>query len=86
MVKPLDTGMLDDAAEHQLVVTVEDGFREGGAGTGVEMALRDMGSDVPVEVLGVPIEYIDHANPDVILARLGLDGEGVAVAVRKALA
>ena len=86
LVKPLDPVMMEDAARHDLVVTVEDGFRQGGAGTAVETELRDAGSDVPVTVLGVPIEYIDHANPDVILSRLGLDGAGVADTVRKALA
>ncbi|MGI9585071.1 MAG: 1-deoxy-D-xylulose-5-phosphate synthase, partial [Acidimicrobiia bacterium] len=85
IVKPLDTGMLDDAAMHGLVVTVEDGFREGGAGTGIETALRDMDATSAVEVLGVPIRYIDHASPDLILERLGLSGAGVAKSVRIAL-
>ncbi len=86
VVKPLDRIMLEDAASHDLVVTIEDGFREGGAGTAIEMALRDMRSPVRVEILGVPVTYIPHANPDVILARLGLDGDGVATSVRTALA
>ena len=85
VVKPLDGDMLDDAARHDLVVTVEDGFREGGAGTGIETALRDRGSVGDVQVLGVPVTYIPHANPDVILERLGLDGPGVAASVRAAL-
>lgn len=85
LVKPLDQTLIDDAVRHGLVVTVEDGFRQGGAGTAIETALRDAGSDVTVKVLGVPIEYIDHANPDVILSRMGLDGVGVASTVRAAL-
>ena len=85
VVKPLDPEMLDDAAAHRLVVTVEDGFRQGGAGTGIETALRDMGADVPVRVLGVPIEYVAHANPDVILSRMGLDAAGIAREVVRAL-
>lgn len=86
VVKPLDQAMLDDAAKHDLVVTVEDGFREGGAGTGIETALRDQRAACRVEVLGVPVDYIPHASPDVILSRLGLDAEGIAAAVRGALA
>lgn len=85
VVKPLDPAMIADAASHRCVVTVEDGFRQGGAGTVIETALRDAGSDVPVRVLGVPVEYLDHAHPDVILTRLGLDAAGVAEAVRSAL-
>jgi 1-deoxy-D-xylulose-5-phosphate synthase len=86
VVKPLDPVMLDDAAGHDLVVTVEDGFREGGAGTGIETALRDRRAACRVEVLGVPVDYIPHAAPDVILSRLGLDADGIAAAVRVALA
>jgi 1-deoxy-D-xylulose-5-phosphate synthase len=85
VVKPLDRAMIEDAAAHRVVVTVEDGFREGGAGTGIETALRDLGSSVPVMVLGVPVEYIPHADPDVILQRFGLDAAGVAASVRSAL-
>ncbi|HBA95312.1 MAG TPA: 1-deoxy-D-xylulose-5-phosphate synthase, partial [Acidimicrobiaceae bacterium] len=54
-IRPLDETMLDDAAAHRLVVTVEDGFREGGFGTGV---LDDLSSRAPkaeVAVLGVPV-------------------------------
>jgi 1-deoxy-D-xylulose-5-phosphate synthase len=49
------------------------------------MALRDFGSPVPVTVLGVPVEYIPHADPDVILQRLGLDAAGVAASVKSNL-
>ena len=77
--------MIADAASHALVVSVEDGFRQGGAGTAVRTALRDNGSDVPVEVMGVPIDYIDHASPDVILERLGLDAAGIEAAVLRHL-
>jgi hypothetical protein len=37
-------------------------------------------------VLGVPTGYVPHAKPDAILARLGLDGPGIADATRRALA
>lgn len=85
VVKPLDDVMLDDAAGHGVVVSVEDGFREGGVGTAIHLALNDRGSPAHVEVLGVPVEYFQHAKPDVILERLGLDATGVAVSTRKAL-
>ncbi|GMQ98209.1 MAG: 1-deoxy-D-xylulose-5-phosphate synthase [Acidimicrobiia bacterium] len=85
LVKPLDPRMLADAGQHDLVVTVEDGFREGGAGTAIETALKDLGSPSRVVVLGVPIEYIPHAKPDKILSEIGLDAKGVELAVREAL-
>ncbi|MEN8235415.1 MAG: 1-deoxy-D-xylulose-5-phosphate synthase [Actinomycetota bacterium] len=86
IVKPLDVDMLADAAKHDVVITVEDGFREGGFGTAVRTALEDQGINGAVVVLGVPIEYIPHANPDVILGRFGLDAGGIAETVRASLA
>ncbi len=83
VVKPLDQDMLADAAEHRVVITVEDGLRQGGAGTGIRMALDDMGAQSTVRVLGVPARYIPHAKPDAILADLGLDAHGIADRARR---
>jgi len=83
IVKPLDPTMLQDAARHAVVVTIEDGFREGGAGTGIQTALEDLEARCRVEVMGVPIEYIQHAAPDVILTRMGLDASGIVETVRR---
>ena len=79
VVKPLDPVMLADAAEHDLVVSIEDGLRDGGVGSRIA---DELGRTTRVEVLGVPTEYFEHDNPEAILSRLGLDGEGVARAVR----
>ena len=92
VVKPLDPLMLADAAAHPLVVTAEDGYRVGGAGSAIIAAIEQLclGAEVPpaprVIQLGVPDEYLSHAKPARILARLGLDGPGIAEAVRAALA
>lgn len=84
-VSPLDPAMLADAATHPLVVTVEDGVREGGAGTAIRDRLVEGTDPAPmVRVLGVPIEYIPHGDPGDILASLGLDGHGIAATVRAA--
>jgi 1-deoxy-D-xylulose-5-phosphate synthase len=88
VVKPLDPQMIADAGAHPLVVTVEDGVREGGAGTAVTAALADRGDDrvsPPVLVLGLPDRHIPQGRPDHILADFGLDGPGIATATRKAL-
>ncbi|MGI9646430.1 MAG: transketolase C-terminal domain-containing protein, partial [Ilumatobacteraceae bacterium] len=86
VVKPLDDDMLDDAAAHELVITVEDGLRQGGAGTGIRVALDDRRATCQVRVLGVPAAYLPHAKPDVILAELGLDAAGIAAEARRLLA
>ena len=69
--------MVGDAARHDVVVTIEDGFRQGGAGTGIETALRDMEAECKVEVMGVPVMYIPHAKPDKILSEFGLDAQAL---------
>ncbi|MEM7321841.1 MAG: 1-deoxy-D-xylulose-5-phosphate synthase [Actinomycetota bacterium] len=74
--KPIDPALLDHAAGHRLVVTIEDGLAEGGIGAGIALALGDR--PCPVKVLGVPTEYLPHGKADTILADLGLDGAGVA--------
>ncbi len=87
---PLDPEMLADALRHRVVVTAEDGIREGGVGSAIEDALARLaaGQGVPtprVVVLGTPIAFIPQGKPDAILSSLGLDGAGVAAAVRAAL-
>lgn len=89
VVKPLDAVMLADAAGHPLIVTAEDGIREGGAGAGIVSALASLHPgrpSPPVVVLGVPDRYIPQGKPAAILADLGLDAAGIARSVRKALA
>ncbi|MCL1601904.1 MAG: 1-deoxy-D-xylulose-5-phosphate synthase, partial [Actinomycetia bacterium] len=86
IVKPLDPVMLSDAAQHDIVVSVEDGFREGGVGTAIQLSLDAMDSEAHVKILGVPIEYFPHAKPGVILERLGLDADGIAESARQAMA
>ena len=88
VVKPLDPVMIADAALHPLVVTVEDGVREGGAGTAIADAvgLTEGRPSPAVVVLGVPDRYIAQAAPAAILAALGLDGPGIAASVIRAMA
>ena len=78
VVKPLDPEMLADAADHQLVVTIEDGLRDGGIGAAIADSLSKLAPSGPqVRVLGVPSVHIPHGKPDTILARLGLDADGI---------
>jgi 1-deoxy-D-xylulose-5-phosphate synthase len=77
-VKPFDPAVVELAARHRLVVTVEDNGRQGGVGAAFTQALRDHGSDVPVRIHAVEQEFLDHAKRDVILTRLGLTPEAIA--------
>jgi 1-deoxy-D-xylulose-5-phosphate synthase len=84
-VRPLDPEMLSDAAGHQLVVTVEDGFREGGFGSAVRDAVSDISPDTRVSVLGVPVAHHAHGRPEDLLASFGLDAAGVVASVLERL-
>jgi 1-deoxy-D-xylulose-5-phosphate synthase len=95
LVKPVDDHLVADAGRHRLVVTVEDGVREGGAGARVVDALGQSalvpgrpgngGLSPPVVVLGVPDSYVAHGDPGTIRSELGLDGIGIAAAARDGL-
>ena len=89
VVKPLDVAMLTDAARHDVVITVEDGVRNGGAGSWIAEALADLDDahrTPPLLRLGTPDRYLAHGTADQIHTELGLDATGIAAAARKALA
>jgi 1-deoxy-D-xylulose-5-phosphate synthase len=85
-VKPLDPGMLTDAARHRFVLTAEDGLREGGIGSAIADQLAELtrhAADAPrVRVLGTPVAFIPHGKPDKILADVGLDTAGITASAR----
>ena len=88
VVRPLDPRMVVDAGRYDLVVTVEDGIRSGGAGSHIADAVADLQETrlgPPFLILGVPTAYIPHGSQDQILSQLGLDGPGIAASVAKVL-
>jgi 1-deoxy-D-xylulose-5-phosphate synthase len=79
-VVPLDPELVADAARHPVVLTAEDGIREGGVGALIAdaVAAHDPHATPPrVRVLGTPIAYIPQGKPDAILGQLGLDATGL---------
>ncbi len=88
VVAPLDQVMLTDAYAHALVVTVEDGIREGGAGACIATALSELDGDgaaPAMRILGIPTAYLPHGRPEEILAACGLDAAGIATTALEAL-
>ncbi|MBP6653165.1 MAG: 1-deoxy-D-xylulose-5-phosphate synthase, partial [Xylophilus sp.] len=80
--KPLDTTLLlDIAARHTAVVTVEEGAVMGGAGSAVAEALNAAGVTVPLLHLGLADEFIEHGDPAHLLSLQGLDAAGIAQSV-----
>lgn len=81
-VKPLDLETVAwAAAEHPLVVTVEENTARGGAGAAVMEALSDMGVTVPVLRLAIPDCFVTHGATSKLLEEVGLTPEGVRDAV-----
>ncbi len=85
-VKPMDPRLPTWAAEHRHVVTVEDGVRTGGFGAGVAETLAAAGVHVPLTILGIPDAFLRFGDQQTLLAEVGLDADGIAGAIVRALA
>lgn len=86
-VKPLDEGLLKQlAAEHALLVSVEENVVAGGAGSAVGEFLRGAGLNTPLAQLGLPDEFVPHGAPAEQLADCGLDAAGIEKQIRAACA
>ena len=82
--KPLDTELLlQVAASHEALVTLEEGAIMGGAGSAVAEALAAAGVVKSLLQLGLPDEFIEHGDPARLLALQGLDATGIEAAVRR---
>ncbi|MGE0876094.1 MAG: 1-deoxy-D-xylulose-5-phosphate synthase [Burkholderiales bacterium] len=82
-VKPLDLELVKRLAQtHELLVTVEEHQVMAGAGGAVCEALSQLGAGTRVLMLGLPDRFIDHGDPAVLLASVGLDRDGILRSVR----
>jgi len=85
--KPLDVALLlQVAASHEALVTLEEGAVMGGAGSAVLEALAAAGLAKPVLQLGLPDRFIEHGDPAKLLALQGLDARGIEASIRQRFA
>ena len=90
---PLDPAMIADAMQHDIVITAEDGIRDGGIGMTIENTINDMSTSTTsttnkrpvIRVLGVPTSFVPTAKPQVILHQMGLDSQGIVATVHNML-
>ncbi|ALK95778.1 1-deoxy-D-xylulose-5-phosphate synthase [Massilia sp. WF1] len=83
-VKPLDVELVKRLArDHDYLVTVEEGCTMGGAGSAVAETLAAEGLVKPLLILGLPDRFIDHGDPGVLLASVGLDAHGIGKSIRE---
>jgi 1-deoxy-D-xylulose-5-phosphate synthase len=85
--KPIDAGLMAQlAAEHDLLVTVEEGVLAGGFGSAVWETLNDTGS-VPRRILrvGLPDRYVTHGSPALLHEEVGFTAERIAERIEAAI-
>jgi 1-deoxy-D-xylulose-5-phosphate synthase len=78
--KPIDIELMTRlAAEHELLVTVEEGVLAGGFGSAVWEELNDRGIDHPRIVrIGLPDRYVTHGKPALLHREVGFTGKAIA--------
>ena len=81
-VKPLDLELLKSLAQdHDYFVTIEDGAVQGGAGSACLEALSAMDINKPLLQLGLPDQFIEHGDYQLLMRKCGLDSDGIAKAI-----
>jgi 1-deoxy-D-xylulose-5-phosphate synthase len=85
-VKPLDPALVGLARGHQLVVSIEDNGRVGGVGAALLQLLSDQGVTTPLSLHGIPQEFLQHAERQAILDRIGLNAQTIARGIVERLA
>jgi 1-deoxy-D-xylulose-5-phosphate synthase len=78
--KPVDAGLAAQlAAEHDLLVTVEEGVLSGGFGSAVWETLNEGGARIPRMLrVGLPDRYVTHGKPALLHEEVGYTGERIA--------
>ncbi len=85
--KPIDAGLMAQmAAEHDLLVTIEEGVLAGGFGTAVWETLNETGMRVPrIMRVGLPDRYVTHGKPALLHEEIGFTGARIAERVAAAI-
>ncbi len=81
-VKPIDEEAIREAVkEHKLIVTMEENVLSGGFGERVRAFVDEL--DVPCCVLniGIPDEYVEHGNVDLLKQEIGMDADSITAKV-----
>jgi 1-deoxy-D-xylulose-5-phosphate synthase len=83
-IKPLDEhALLEIAATHRSLVTVEENVVAGGAGSAIIECLAAHGRTLPTLQLGIPDRFIEHGSREDCLAMAGLDTASIETAIQR---
>ncbi len=82
-VSPMDTELLDEvAANHRVVVTLEENVLSGGFGEKVAAYYAKRGWHVRLKNIALPNHYIEHGDAAVLREKYGLSEETITEEVR----
>jgi 1-deoxy-D-xylulose-5-phosphate synthase len=84
--KPIDAGLMAQlAAEHDLLVTIEEGVLAGGFGSAVWETLNETGTTPRILRVGLPDRYVTHGKPALLHEEVGFTGKRIAERVAAAI-
>ena len=83
--KPLDVELIKNVSDAKIIVTIEDGILQGGAGEGVSQVLESVGDTGKVINFAIDNEFVEHGSCDELFTSLGLDCSSIARRVLKSL-
>src|SRR5512133_26470 len=83
---PVDLALVELAADHELVITIEDNGVVGGFGARVAQELRAAGVDTAVREFGIPQEFLPHGGRAELLEEIGLTPQHIARCAVEAVA
>ncbi len=75
---PVDPALVALAADHDLVITIEDNGVVGGYGARVAQELRSAGVDTALREFGIPQEFLPHGSRAELLEEIGLTPQNIA--------
>jgi 1-deoxy-D-xylulose-5-phosphate synthase len=86
--KPIDGALMAQlAAEHELLVTVEEGVLAGGFGSAVWETLDELGVHrARLLRIGLPDRFVTHGTPALLQAEVGFTGLRIAERIEAAVA
>ena len=84
-VKPIDTDMVDKAATHKVIVTLEENVLSGGFGEKVCSYMKDKNYTNQLVMVGIPDEYVEHGNVDELRKEIGIDADSIIKRIKENL-
>ena len=83
-VKPIDEEMVDRAAKnHKVIVTLEENVLSGGFGEKVCNYMSEKEYPNKLVMDGIPDEYVEHGNVDILKREVGIDAVTITEKVKK---